>query len=317
MIQCDICFSWHHVSCVGLRPEEVEAIGKYHCPRCETLCGPSTIKQQATTSSSSSGAASGRKRRLTPAGRRSEFLVMCCNVLHCFTIVKLREMFLFNMSKNGLLPRYPSALAPRPDELRVRPPHLDRVVTRASAEDFDDDVLDSSGFSRPVLLTSAGDDEDDSERGATVEERCSRRLETLLALEEPVPCFLRGEEDEEDPADTPALLESFRACEPDLAFKLDPVPATALAEVAAPYLVRRLAWDDHRAAARSAAAAAAAKNKKKKRKLQAALPPPAAVTHGRSHRFCHFLTPGSFEDFNLGHCGQKILLSPQFFRFFA
>ena len=70
MIQCDICFSWHHVSCVGLRPEEVEAIGKYHCPRCETLCGPSTIKQQVTTSSSSSGAASGRKRRLTPAGRR-------------------------------------------------------------------------------------------------------------------------------------------------------------------------------------------------------------------------------------------------------
>ena len=44
MIQCDICFSWHHVECVGLRPQQVEQIGKYHCPRCEPMCGPSTIK---------------------------------------------------------------------------------------------------------------------------------------------------------------------------------------------------------------------------------------------------------------------------------
>jgi hypothetical protein len=49
VIQCDICFAWHHVECVGLRVDEVETIGKYHCPRCAPMCGPSTVKAAAAS----------------------------------------------------------------------------------------------------------------------------------------------------------------------------------------------------------------------------------------------------------------------------
>ncbi|XP_037090900.1 histone lysine demethylase PHF8-like [Pollicipes pollicipes] len=44
MIQCDICKDWLHGICVGLREHQSVDIDKYHCPRCELMCGPSICK---------------------------------------------------------------------------------------------------------------------------------------------------------------------------------------------------------------------------------------------------------------------------------
>ncbi|XP_043216778.1 lysine-specific demethylase 7B-like isoform X2 [Amphibalanus amphitrite] len=46
MIQCDICKDWLHGLCVGLREHQSVDIDKYHCPRCELMCGPSIYKQR-------------------------------------------------------------------------------------------------------------------------------------------------------------------------------------------------------------------------------------------------------------------------------
>ncbi|XP_037090902.1 lysine-specific demethylase 7B-like [Pollicipes pollicipes] len=46
MIQCDICKDWLHGICVGLREHQSVDIDKYHCPRCELMCGPSIYKQR-------------------------------------------------------------------------------------------------------------------------------------------------------------------------------------------------------------------------------------------------------------------------------
>jgi lysine-specific demethylase PHF8 len=43
-IECDICHIWYHARCVKLGRIGVLSIDKYHCPRCESLCGPSIMK---------------------------------------------------------------------------------------------------------------------------------------------------------------------------------------------------------------------------------------------------------------------------------
>ena len=40
-IECDICHIWYHARCVKLGKIAVLTIDKYHCPKCEPLCGPS------------------------------------------------------------------------------------------------------------------------------------------------------------------------------------------------------------------------------------------------------------------------------------
>ena len=43
-IECDICHTWYHASCVKLGRIGVLCVDKYHCLRCESLCGPSIMK---------------------------------------------------------------------------------------------------------------------------------------------------------------------------------------------------------------------------------------------------------------------------------
>ncbi len=43
-IECDICHTWYHARCVQLSRIGVLSIDKYHCPRCESMCGPSIQK---------------------------------------------------------------------------------------------------------------------------------------------------------------------------------------------------------------------------------------------------------------------------------
>lgn len=43
-IECDICHTWYHARCVKLGRIGVLAVDKYHCPRCELMCGPSIMK---------------------------------------------------------------------------------------------------------------------------------------------------------------------------------------------------------------------------------------------------------------------------------
>ena len=43
-IECDICHIWYHARCVKLGKIAVQTIDKYHCPKCELLCGPSIMK---------------------------------------------------------------------------------------------------------------------------------------------------------------------------------------------------------------------------------------------------------------------------------
>ena len=43
-IECDICHTWYHAKCVKLGRIGVQTVDKYHCPRCEPLCGPSVYK---------------------------------------------------------------------------------------------------------------------------------------------------------------------------------------------------------------------------------------------------------------------------------
>ncbi|XP_011162407.1 histone lysine demethylase PHF8 isoform X2 [Solenopsis invicta] len=44
MIQCDVCKEWYHGGCVDLKEYVTSDLDKYHCPRCETTCGPSLMK---------------------------------------------------------------------------------------------------------------------------------------------------------------------------------------------------------------------------------------------------------------------------------
>nr|XP_050858809.1 histone lysine demethylase PHF8-like isoform X3 [Vespula vulgaris] len=44
MIQCDICKEWYHGGCVTLKEYMSIDLDKYHCPKCETICGPSIMK---------------------------------------------------------------------------------------------------------------------------------------------------------------------------------------------------------------------------------------------------------------------------------
>ncbi|XP_020290653.1 lysine-specific demethylase phf2-like isoform X2 [Pseudomyrmex gracilis] len=44
MIQCDVCKEWYHGECVALKEYMAIDLDKYHCPRCETMCGPSLMK---------------------------------------------------------------------------------------------------------------------------------------------------------------------------------------------------------------------------------------------------------------------------------
>ena len=43
-IECDICHIWFHARCVKLGKISVKTIDKYHCPKCEPLCGPSILR---------------------------------------------------------------------------------------------------------------------------------------------------------------------------------------------------------------------------------------------------------------------------------
>ena len=43
-IECDICRVWYHAPCIGLGPVGVLAVDKLHCPRCESMCGPSILR---------------------------------------------------------------------------------------------------------------------------------------------------------------------------------------------------------------------------------------------------------------------------------
>lgn len=47
MIECDICKTWYHGDCVTVFEFETPDIGKYHCPRCEPMYGPSTFNAPA------------------------------------------------------------------------------------------------------------------------------------------------------------------------------------------------------------------------------------------------------------------------------
>ena len=40
----DICHTWYHARCVKLGRVGVQSVDKYHCPRCESMCGPSVMK---------------------------------------------------------------------------------------------------------------------------------------------------------------------------------------------------------------------------------------------------------------------------------
>ncbi|XP_072747307.1 histone lysine demethylase PHF8 isoform X1 [Anoplolepis gracilipes] len=44
MIQCDVCKEWYHGGCVALKEYMTTDLDKYHCPRCEAMCGPSLMK---------------------------------------------------------------------------------------------------------------------------------------------------------------------------------------------------------------------------------------------------------------------------------
>jgi len=44
MIQCDICRDWLHGDCIKVDEVTASDIDKYHCPRCEPMCGPSIMK---------------------------------------------------------------------------------------------------------------------------------------------------------------------------------------------------------------------------------------------------------------------------------
>ncbi|XP_026274474.1 histone lysine demethylase PHF8-like isoform X2 [Frankliniella occidentalis] len=47
MIECDICKTWYHGDCVKICEYEAPDIGKYHCPRCAPIYGPSTYSTPA------------------------------------------------------------------------------------------------------------------------------------------------------------------------------------------------------------------------------------------------------------------------------
>ncbi|CAH3131910.1 unnamed protein product [Pocillopora meandrina] len=36
MIQCDVCGTWHHGSCVGVSEEDADAMPEYYCDMCST-----------------------------------------------------------------------------------------------------------------------------------------------------------------------------------------------------------------------------------------------------------------------------------------
>ncbi|XP_031834180.1 histone lysine demethylase PHF8 isoform X2 [Nomia melanderi] len=44
MIQCDVCKEWYHGGCVSVKEYMSIDLDKYHCTRCEAMCGPSLMK---------------------------------------------------------------------------------------------------------------------------------------------------------------------------------------------------------------------------------------------------------------------------------
>ncbi|KAI4489620.1 hypothetical protein M0802_010930 [Mischocyttarus mexicanus] len=44
MIQCDVCKEWYHGGCVSLKEYMSIDLDKYHCPKCEPMCGTSIMK---------------------------------------------------------------------------------------------------------------------------------------------------------------------------------------------------------------------------------------------------------------------------------
>ncbi|XP_033342204.2 histone lysine demethylase PHF8 isoform X2 [Megalopta genalis] len=44
MIQCDVCKEWYHGGCVSIKEYMTIDLDKYHCSRCEAMCGPSLMK---------------------------------------------------------------------------------------------------------------------------------------------------------------------------------------------------------------------------------------------------------------------------------
>ncbi|XP_025153325.1 histone lysine demethylase PHF8 isoform X2 [Harpegnathos saltator] len=44
MIQCDVCKEWYHGGCVAIKEYMAIEFDKYHCPRCQAMCGPSIMK---------------------------------------------------------------------------------------------------------------------------------------------------------------------------------------------------------------------------------------------------------------------------------
>ncbi|XP_076276882.1 histone lysine demethylase PHF8 isoform X5 [Lasioglossum baleicum] len=44
MIQCDVCKEWYHGGCVSVKEYMTIDLDKYHCSRCEAMCGPSLMK---------------------------------------------------------------------------------------------------------------------------------------------------------------------------------------------------------------------------------------------------------------------------------
>ncbi|XP_014478658.1 PREDICTED: lysine-specific demethylase 7A-like isoform X2 [Dinoponera quadriceps] len=44
MIQCDVCKEWYHGECVEVKEYLAIDFDKYHCPRCQVICGSSIMK---------------------------------------------------------------------------------------------------------------------------------------------------------------------------------------------------------------------------------------------------------------------------------
>ncbi|RKP24943.1 hypothetical protein SYNPS1DRAFT_4872, partial [Syncephalis pseudoplumigaleata] len=45
-LACDICDTWFHAACVGLRAQECDQIEEFHCPDCAATHGPSVYKKE-------------------------------------------------------------------------------------------------------------------------------------------------------------------------------------------------------------------------------------------------------------------------------
>ncbi|KAI9596739.1 hypothetical protein BDF19DRAFT_436610 [Syncephalis fuscata] len=45
-LACDVCDTWFHAACVGLRAQECDQIEQFHCPNCTVQHGPSIYKKE-------------------------------------------------------------------------------------------------------------------------------------------------------------------------------------------------------------------------------------------------------------------------------